>query len=150
MVGMAVRPFNEERDNAGILESIEKHQATAMNLKGDGIVILVVDRDYPNPSAKWRKRFAEMRDNQRFARMLFAVATPAPQLHGVLTAINWMRPLSDKFEADSFLTFDAAVRWVEAKRGNRLPVIHRLYDEVQEKLGYPSSGGVRSRPPSSA
>lgn len=148
MVGMLVRPFDEEKDNAGILGSIERHQAMSMNLKGDGIVILVVDRDYPNPSAMWRKRFAEMRDHQRFARMLFAVATPSTHLHGVLTAINWMRPLSPKFDADSFSTFDDAVRWVEQKRGNRLPVVTRLFDEVQEKLGYPSSGGIRSRPPS--
>jgi hypothetical protein len=146
MVGMLVRPFNDEGDNSSILESIEKHQAESLNLKGDGTVILVVDRDYPNPSAKWRKKFAEARDRQRFARILLAVATPATHLHGVLTAINWMRPVSPKFEAESFLSFDDAVRWVETKRGNRLPVLQRLYEEVQEKLGYPTSGGARSRP----
>jgi hypothetical protein len=148
MVGMLVRPFDEEADNARVLESIAKQQADSLNLKGDGIFILVVDREYPNPSAKWRKKFAESRDNQRFGRILFAVATPATHLHGVLTAINWVRPPTQKFEAESFLSFDEAMRWVEGKRGNRLPVLQRLYDEVQEKLGYPNSSGVRSRPSS--
>lgn len=146
MVGMLARPFDEEADNQRVLESITKQQAEAMNPKGDGVFILVVDRDYPNPNAKWRKRFAEARDSQRFARWLFAVATPAAHLHGVLTAINWMRPVSEKFEAESFSTYDDAVRWVEGKRGGRMMVLTRLYDEVQEKLGYPSSGGARSRP----
>jgi hypothetical protein len=149
MVGMLIRPFDEEADNTRLMESIAKQQADAMNLKGDGLFILVVGRDYPNPNAKWRKKFAEMRDRQRFARFQFAVATPATHLHRVMTAINWVRPPSERFETESVVSFDDAVRWVEGKRGHRQPVLQRLYDEVQEKLGYPASDGRRSWPPSS-
>ena len=140
MVGMLTRPFDEDADNQRLLESIAKHQADAPSSASTvGAVILIVDPSYPNPNARGRRKFAEMRDDARFRKSLFALVTPAPHLRGVLTAVNWMRPPTARFEADSFAVFDDAVRWVEEKRGQRLPVLERLLDDVYEKLGRPSS-----------
>jgi hypothetical protein len=140
MVGMLTRPFDEDSDNQRLLESIAKQQADAPSPASTvGVFILIVDPSYPNPNARWRRKFAEMRDDARFGKALFALVTPAPHLRGVLTAVNWMRPPTTRFEAESFVMFDDAVRWVEEKRGQKLPALQRLLDDVHEKLGYPSS-----------
>lgn len=141
MVGMLARPFNEEEDNRKLLESIAKHHADALSPSAVGAFILVVDPSYPNPNAGWRKRFAEARDGVRFTKELFAVVTQAPHLRGVLTAVNWMRPPSLRFEAESFVTFDEAARWVEEKRAQKLPTLKRLSDDVHDKLGFATSSG---------
>lgn len=145
MVGVLARPFNDETDNQGVLESIAKQQADAKNPSAGGAFILIVDPQYPHPNAKWRRRFAEARDGVRFAKSLFAVVTPEMSLRGVLTAINWMRPPSPRFEAEAFATFDEAARWMEARSGKSRRGLAMLMDEAQEKLGYSSPSVASSR-----
>lgn len=134
MIGVLTRPFDEEADNHLLLESIAKQQASASSPVATAAFLLLVDPQYPQPSAKWRRRFAEARDGLRFAKTFFAVVTPETSLKGVLTAVNWMRPLKPNFEAESFSTFDEAVRWATERRGASPKPLQLLMTEVQEKL----------------
>lgn len=145
MVGVLARPFNDDLDNQRILESIAKQQVDAKNPSAGSAFILIVDPQYPHPNAKWRRRFAEARDKVRFAKSLFAVVTPETSLRAVLTAINWMRPPSPRFEAEAFATFDEAARWMEERSGKSRRGLTMLMDEAHEKLGYPNSSAASSR-----
>lgn len=150
MVGMLARPFNEDSDNHQLLESIMLQQAGVTNPAVGGVFILMVDPQNPHPNASWRRRFAETRDRVRFARYSFAVVTPSQPLRGVLTAVNWIRPLSSRFEAEAFSTFDDAVRWIEEKRGQKLVAVNHLSEEVHVKIGGPGSGPGRQKGPVSS
>src|SRR5688572_2883354 len=120
MVGVLSRPFNEDVDFQRLLDSIAKHQGDALTPTAVGLFILAVDPQYPQPNATWRRRFAESRDKVRFAKTYFAVVTPDTALRGVMTAVNWIRPTTQRVEGESFSTFDEAARWMEAKRGHAL------------------------------
>ncbi len=144
MVGVLARPFNEEADNQHLLEAIDKQQAEVPSPKASGVFILAVDPQYPQPNAKWRRRFAEARGQVRFAKMFFAVVTPEASLRGVLTAVNWVRPTSARFEADTFSTFEEAVRWAEERRGDAAKTLRKLMEEVQQALVHGSESAASS------
>jgi hypothetical protein len=147
MVGMLTRPFNEDVDNQELLDSIAKQQALSPSPGATAVFVLIVDPSYPNPNARWRRRFAEARDSVRFPKALFAFVSPTPHLRGVVTAVNWMRPPSPRFEGESFAGFEEAARWIEEKQGKKRPVLQQLFDEVQAKAGSTTpGGGARVRP----
>lgn len=151
MVGVLTRPVTEEADNQALLDSIAKQQGDAPNDPAQAVFILAVDPQYPQPNARWRRRFAVARDGVRYAKTLFAVVTPEAGLRGVMTAVNWIRPPTDRLEAETFASFDEAVRWAEQRRGSAARILHMLMDEVQEKLGFGNeparSTSKRTMPP---
>lgn len=133
MAGVLGSPFHEDEDNQRLLDSIWKQQTEALNPARGGALILVVDPDYPKPSARWRRKFAEAREDVRFAKFYFALVTPAPHLRSVLTAISWMSPVTGRFESSGFETIEAAVQWIELKLGHKMPILPLLLDEVHAK-----------------
>ena len=146
MVGVLARPFTEDDDNQALLDSIAKQQADAPGPGAKAVFVLAVDPQYPQPNARWRRRFAEARDGVRFAKTFFAVVTPEATLRGVLTAVNWIRPTSERLEADSFATFDEALRWAEEKRGRAARPLRMLMEEVQAKLGFSPEATTSTHP----
>jgi hypothetical protein len=146
MVGMLARPFGEDVDNQALLDSIAKQQALSPSPGATATFVLIVDPSYPNPNARWRRRFAEARDSVRFPKALFAFVSPTPHLRGVVTAVNWMRPPSARFEGESFISFEEAARWIEEKQGKKMPVLQHLVEEAQGTIGRPIPGvGARVR-----
>lgn len=139
MVGVLGPEFHEDDDNQRLLDSIWKQQNEALNPGRGGALILIVDPDYPNPSSRWRRKFAEAREDLRFSKFFFALVTPAPHLRGVLTAINWMSPNSGRFESSGFGSIDQAVQWVENKLGQKMPILPLLMEEAHAKAGLPFS-----------
>lgn len=140
MVGMLGPEFHEDDDNQHLLESIWKQQSDSLNPARGGALILMVDPNYPNPSSRWRRKFAEAREGLRFAKFFFALVTPAPHLRGVLTAINWMSPSTGRFESSGFEHIDQAVQWVESKLGQKMPILPLLLEEARAKAGLPYAG----------
>lgn len=136
MVGMLSRPFTEDVDNQALLDSIAKHQGDAPSTPSHAVFILAVDPQYPQPNARWRRRFAVARDGVRFTKTYFAVVTPEIGLRGVMTAVNWIRPPGERLEAESYATFDEAVQWAEQRRRGSARILRMLMDEVQDKLGF--------------
>ena len=129
-----VPTLNADADNEQLIQSILQQQHGAVPTSW-GAFILITDAQYPNPDARWRKRYAELRNEIRFSEFFFILVTSARILRGVMTAVNWINPPSPRFQTEAFGTFEEAARWLEDKRKQKLPMLYKLRDEVQSKLG---------------
>jgi hypothetical protein len=123
-------PVNSDADFERYLASIKRLDESCKGREFPA-GILVSDAGNPPPNAAWRRRIAE--ETRRFtSRPLFALVSTSVIVRGVVTAINWIRPPSYDFA--SFDTFDAAVAWVESRRGRKVAIASKLLAEARTSL----------------
>ncbi len=139
---MSTRPsYDEDADHEQYLRDAVRAERECDTSKS-AILILCVDADYPRPSAQWRKRIADVRNNTPFAQFCFALVTTSALVRGALTAINWLSRPAPGFHAAAFATFDEAKRWAEEKRGAPVPALEQLHRECNSALA--SKQGARA------
>jgi len=97
----------------------------------DGVVhVVVVSAENPLPDARQRRRLADFQSRLRAQQTYIALVTKSPVVRGVITAIQWIsRPAN--VETDAYGTLDAAVRWLEHRRGGDMSVVPTLLREAQ-------------------
>jgi hypothetical protein len=124
-------PVNSDADFEKYLASIRRLDAAC---KGRDLPagILVAEPGNPPPNAAWRLRMAE--ETRRLeSRPLFALVSRSLLIRGVVTAINWIRPPAYDFAA--FDAFDAAVAWIESRRGRKITIAKKLLAEARAEIG---------------
>jgi hypothetical protein len=106
-------------------------------------LILVMEKGYPLPDARMRKRFVEARRNIQ-SRPVVAIVSEHPLLRLVVTAAHWISPLPFPHQVCS--TVPEAIAWIESQRGPTLRVLDRLYEEAVASLRARAtrSGGASS------
>ncbi len=132
---MTVDPrYDEDLDHEGYVEACLPPDATPEELSRPRAVILVLDSRCPPPSAKWRKKIADLRNDQPYAHYGFALITKSAVLRGVLTAINWISRASPRFDTAPFATFDEGAMWLERHWKHSAPVLNKLYQKARSQL----------------
>jgi hypothetical protein len=103
--------------------------AAAVPFRPVGMVF--VETHSPMPNAKWRKRMAEASTTLK-SKPCIAFASSSPFFRGVVTAVNWFRPPPYEFTVTS--TFEDGAKWLEEKRGVRLPRLFEMFEECRTEL----------------
>lgn len=86
--------FGRTNDDADYERYIESVREADRRCRPDTarIFVLVVERNSPPPSAKWRQRIAVETADVRTDNALFILCAESALIRGVVTAINWIRP----------------------------------------------------------
>ena len=88
----------------------------------------------PPPNAHWRRKYAELHELSQ-GRLLVALVSIDTEHRGVMTAIEWRIAQEGRMAtATSFQTFEGAAAWLEARRGESLPLLPRLRDAAKADL----------------
>jgi hypothetical protein len=90
--------------------------------------ILLIEDGYPRPDATQRRRFTDTAQLLKVQKPLFALVTTSALIRGVLTAMTWVAPV--RHTMGVFATFEEAARFMEAERGQLLPTLRRLYEQL--------------------
>jgi hypothetical protein len=141
-----VPSFDDDLDHEQYLESGIRQQREVAPLRRSAALVLIVDAAYPRPSARWRKRIAEVRDTSPFDTYHFALVTTSSVIRGVLTAINWLSKSTPAFQSDAFATFELAQRWVEQQRGAPIPTLAKLHARCLAEVASKTAPGSRPAP----
>jgi hypothetical protein len=132
-VWVSTGPVNTDADFERYLAAIKSFDAACRGRRLPA-GILVIDPGNPPPNATWRRRIAE-ETKDLVSNPLFAMVTTSILQRGAITAINWIRP--PPYEISVFETFEAALRWVEERRGAKVTVGARLLAEARTAAGKP-------------
>jgi hypothetical protein len=124
--------YDEDADHLKMFDAIVHQQRSA----GRGVFVFMMDRDYPSPSARWRRRYADLPDHLPHTELRLAMVSPSKIAHGAVAAIQWMSPPGGGLEIGAFEDFDAAARWAAGE--SQLEVMRRLRDEVVAKRAAPT------------
>ena len=128
MVGLFSGPSNGDDDYQHYVDSLLDADRTARPNVAQ-IVVLVVDRENPAPSAQWRKKIADATARVQSADVLFVLCAESPLIRGVVTAINWIRP--PKYDVEVVSTPDAMLAAVAERRAPAEDVARRLLAELR-------------------
>jgi hypothetical protein len=90
--------------------------------------ILVLDRENPQPNAKWRKKMTEARERLR-SKPVVAFVCDSPILRGAIKAAEWISPRPFPFVVAE--DFENAVRWIEGYRPGTKGLLMRLHAELR-------------------
>lgn len=122
-----------EQDTEIFIRAIKRLEDEGLS-RPDGVVcILVVDSDYPRPNSIVRRRLAEARKTAR-GTVRFSLVTSSRLARGVVLTMDWINPPPPNYESSVHATFDEAVLWMEQKRGQKLPILYRLYESARAKM----------------
>jgi hypothetical protein len=97
------------------------------------IFIMVIDPARPRPNATWRKRFADADLDRVQGGMHMGLVTSSKLLWGVMKAVDWLSPPAPPNQRVTFSTFSDAVQWSEQTRGEKLPMLHRMYEDLLQQ-----------------
>ena len=104
--------------------------------RGAALVHFVIeDQGSESPSAKWRKRFAEVGETTRARSYHFALVTSSTLIRGGFTAMQWMRGERPGHHLAAFSTFEQACAWVRQTTGASYPRLEALYAETRARGG---------------
>jgi hypothetical protein len=123
-------PF-EEHDFEQYVEVIPKLDQRVAGREGPALIVELAE-GYPSPNAVWRKRFVAARANI-VSKPLVAIVVHSAAARAAVGLARWLEP--PPFEQQVFGTFEAAVTWIEQKRGPTTKVLRRLYAELKGRHG---------------
>jgi hypothetical protein len=129
---LVVRLYGEpERDDYDrLLEAaltLDRHGAESGKRTAE---ILLIEDGYPRPDATQRRRIAESAQLLSAERPLFALVTTSSVIRGVLTVLGWLVP--PRHEMGAFAGFEEAARWIEERRGQKLPVLRDMFATARD------------------
>lgn len=128
VVGLFSGATNDDDDYQRYVDSLlEADQKAPAGIAS--IVVLVVDRENPAPSAQWRRRIADATGRVRSQDVLFVLCAESPIIRGVVTAINWMRP--PKYDVKVVASADAMLAAVAERRAEAEEVARRMLAELR-------------------
>lgn len=99
---------NTEEDYARYVESL-LHVQRFMARRERGFGMMVVDADNPPPNAIWRKRIADA-STQFPAGCYYVLVSESVIIRGVMTALNWIRPLAITMTTKA--TVEEGIAWL--------------------------------------
>jgi len=85
--------------------SVARVDAIAHAQGRGALIVIVPDREYPSPNSSDRLRFAFSKDSARSAPTLLILVTRSPLLRGVMTAVNWLSPPTERWHATACASF---------------------------------------------
>jgi hypothetical protein len=131
LVGLLHNPSTQD-DFDRLLETTTRLDTECATHPEGTAQILVLGPGFPRPDPNTRRRLAEVKATLRARRRIFALVTDSVLLRGVAIAVNWISPPppGNREEASTHPNFDAAARWLEERRGSRLPILWELYKRV--------------------
>jgi hypothetical protein len=122
---------NSDDDYARYVASFA--EADALGAKhAKPVGLLYVEPNNPLPNAAWRKRMAEASTSLR-SKPVLAFCSQSPLVRGIVTAVNWLRP--PPYEFNTVSTFEEGLAWLEARRGESLPILGVLLGECKRTAG---------------
>jgi hypothetical protein len=120
-------------DHALSLKTLEKLDRDGGSEAGPLVTVNVLTPNASSPTARMRQDYAVLRSKLVAPRHLFLIVTQSTPIRSVITAVNWLRPESERFVTRPFATFELAVKFAESQRGRPLPELGRLHAEVQRQ-----------------
>jgi hypothetical protein len=144
LVGLLSGRYNSETDYRRVVYTIGQLIDDARGRPGGAVCVLAAEPENPHPNAAWRKRLAELQERagSRTQRFLFVLVTESQIMRGVMTEIRWLKPPTPPHETVTISTFEEAMRWVEARRGESLFELRGLLLEAARSRSSASLGLV--------
>lgn len=122
-------PYSE-KDADDYVTQVRQLDRMAAEREGCAL-ILVLEKGYPAPDARLRKRFVEARRDIK-SRPVVAIVSEHPLIRMAIGAVRWLSP--PPFPQQVFDTVPEAIAWIESQRGPTLRVLGRLYEEATASL----------------
>ena len=107
--------------------------------RADGVFSLVfVERGAPRPDSTWRKQLTAMINAPWPHRRFVALVSGSAVVRGVMTTLRWFTPTPPNYESSTHATISDAIRWAEARRGQKLPRLEALFQEARLRATIPT------------
>jgi len=112
--------------------------ATWSNKSGRRGAAMLVARDFSRPDSKRRAELARLTEAAGYDPFV-AFVSPSAALRAVLTMFGWVQK-APRYEMDFFGTSDAALRWLEKKRGGSLTKMQAMLEDVRSQYKKETGG----------
>jgi hypothetical protein len=109
------------------IQDVYRVDALAAAESGALVHIVIEDDGSESPSARWRKRFADMGAALRAQPYYMAFVTDSALIRGGFTAVRWLRGERRGHHLAAFATFEQACAWIRQTTGAAYPRLEALY-----------------------
>ena len=112
--------------------------ATWSNKTGRRGATMLVARDFSRPDSKRRAELARLTEAMGYDPYV-AFVSPSAALRTVLTMFGWVQK-APRYEMDFFGSSDAALRWLEKKRGASLSKLQAMLTDIRTEYKKATGG----------
>jgi len=120
-----------ESDLMQLGEALIKLDTASLEYNRIPITILIVRASVASPNAEQRRLMSDLWQPMKSPLHVFALVSTSPVARGVMKVVQWLDPPGTKRREAVHGSFEEAARWAEKERGEPIPVLRVLPQQLE-------------------